>query len=62
MDRCHPVSIRKPIDTFKQGTIMKVQAYITFAGRCERHWRSSFGMLTDKYGVPWMVNVEMPKT
>ena len=23
---------------------------------------SSFGMLTDKFGVPWMVNVEAPKT
>jgi len=25
-------------------------------------WSSSFGMLTDKFGVPWMVNVEAPKT
>ena len=25
-------------------------------------WTSSFGMLTDKFGVPWMVNVETPKT
>ena len=25
-------------------------------------WTSSFGMLTDKFGVPWMVNVESPKT
>ena len=25
-------------------------------------WSSSFGMLTDKFGVPWMVNVETPKT
>ena len=25
-------------------------------------WTSSFGMLTDKFGVPWMVNVEAPKT
>ena len=24
-------------------------------------WTSSFGMLTDKFGVPWMVNVETPK-
>ena len=24
-------------------------------------WSSSFGMLTDKFGVPWMVNVEVPK-
>ena len=24
-------------------------------------WTTSFGMLTDKFGVPWMVNVEMPK-
>jgi len=24
-------------------------------------WTSSFGMLTDKFGVPWMVNVAMPK-
>ena len=24
-------------------------------------WTSSFGMLTDKFGVPWMVNVESPK-
>ena len=23
-------------------------------------WTSSFGMLTDKFGVPWMVNVESP--
>ena len=23
-------------------------------------WTSSFGMLTDKFGVPWMVNVDMP--
>ncbi len=23
-------------------------------------WTSSFGMLTDKFGVPWMVNVAMP--
>ena len=25
-------------------------------------WSSSFGMLTDQFGVPWMVNVEAPKT
>ncbi len=25
-------------------------------------WTSSFGMLTDKFGVPWMVNVAEPKT
>ena len=24
-------------------------------------WTSSFGMLTDKFGVPWMVNVTAPK-
>ena len=24
-------------------------------------WTSSFGMLTDKFGVPWMVNVAVPK-
>ena len=24
-------------------------------------WTSSFGMLTDKFGVPWMVNVAMQK-
>ena len=24
-------------------------------------WTSSFGMMTDKFGVPWMVNVAMPK-
>jgi PhnB protein len=24
-------------------------------------WTSSFGMLTDKFGVPWMVNAEAPK-
>ena len=23
-------------------------------------WSPSFGMLTDKFGVPWMVNVEAP--
>ena len=23
-------------------------------------WTSSFGMLTDKFGVPWMVNVKSP--
>ena len=25
-------------------------------------WTCSFGLLTDKFGVPWMVNVEAPKT
>ncbi|MBC7599405.1 MAG: VOC family protein [Polaromonas sp.] len=25
-------------------------------------WSSSFGILTDKFGVPWMVNVAAPKT
>ncbi len=25
-------------------------------------WTSSFGMFTDKFGVPWMVNVEAPNT
>ena len=25
-------------------------------------WTSSFGMFSDKFGVPWMVNVDMPKT
>ena len=24
-------------------------------------WSSSFGMLTDQFGVPWMVNVAAPK-
>ena len=82
---------------------MKVQAYISYRGRCEEalefyknaigaeitvlmrwkdspdaamalgqcgrvtmalmktFWTSSFGMLTDKFGVPWMVNVAAPK-
>ena len=25
-------------------------------------WTSSFGMLTDQFGVPWMVNVATPKS
>ena len=25
-------------------------------------WTSSFGMLADKFGVPWMVNVAAPKS
>ena len=25
-------------------------------------WTSSFGMLTDKFGVPWMVNVAASKS
>ena len=25
-------------------------------------WTTSFGMLTDKFGVPWMVNVAAPKS
>ena len=25
-------------------------------------WTSSFGMFIDKFGVPWMINVDMPKT
>jgi PhnB protein len=24
-------------------------------------WTSSFGMLTDRFGAPWMVNVAAPK-
>jgi PhnB protein len=27
----------------------------------ETFWAASFGMLTDKFGVPWMVNVDKPK-
>ena len=57
---------------------MKVQACVTFGGRRDAQalgeganvkrplmktfWTSSFGTLTDKFGVPWMVNVAMPKT
>ena len=26
----------------------------------ETFWAKGFGMLTDKYGIPWMVNVEKP--
>ena len=48
---------------------MKVQAYISYRGQGGRvtmalmktFWTSSFGMLTDKFGVPWMVNVAAPK-
>ena len=39
---------------------MKVQAYVNFGGRCDEA-ASPFGMLTDKFGVPWMVNVAAPK-
>ncbi len=27
----------------------------------ETFWAQSFGMLTDKFGVPWMVNVDKPR-
>jgi PhnB protein len=30
-------------------------------GLMKTFWTSSFGMLTDKFGVPWMVNVAAPK-
>ena len=26
----------------------------------ETFWAKGFGMLTDKYGIPWMVNCEKP--
>jgi PhnB protein len=26
----------------------------------ETFWARRFGMLTDKYGIPWMVNCEKP--
>ncbi|MCT4715262.1 VOC family metalloprotein YjdN [Enterobacteriaceae bacterium H18W14] len=26
----------------------------------ETFWAKGFGMLTDKYGIPWMINVEKP--
>src|SRR3954469_290346 len=27
----------------------------------ETFWAKAFGMLTDKFGIPWMVNVDKPK-
>ncbi len=38
---------------------MKVQPYIAFTGRCEEaleFYTKSIG--ADKFGVPWMVNVD----
>lgn len=28
----------------------------------ETFWAQRFGMLTDRFGTPWMVNCELPKT
>lgn len=27
---------------------------------CKQFWGAKFGMLIDKYGIPWMMNCEMP--
>ncbi len=41
-------------------TAANKDAYRTMA-LTKTFWTSSFGMLTDKFGVPWMVNVAAPK-
>ena len=42
---------KRVFDALGNGGSVKMPLMKTF-------WTSSFGMLTDKFGVPWMVNVE----
>ena len=45
---------RRVFTALGEGGVVKMPLMKTF-------WTSSFGMLTDKFGVPWMVNVEASK-
>jgi len=33
---------------------LQLNPYLTFNGQCE--WAARFGMLIDRFGIPWMVN------
>jgi len=38
---------------------MQLQPYLFFTGECEyakQFWGASFGMLTDRFGIEWMIN------
>jgi len=54
------LSVEKPADAerlFKalsQGGTVRMEMQETF-------WAQRFGMLTDRFGVPWMVNCERPR-
>jgi PhnB protein len=49
-----PVELEKHFKLFSEGGRVTMQVQDTF-------WGARFGMLTDKYGVGWMFNCEMPK-
>ena len=46
---------RRVFTALSEGGIVTMPLMKTF-------WTSSFGMLTDKFGVPWMVNVAALKS
>lgn len=35
---------------------MQLNPYLVFNGKC----REAFGMLTDRFGIPWIINCSRP--
>ena len=47
-------SLDKAFEAFSEGATIKMPVQNTF-------WGARFGMLTDKYGINWMFNTNIPK-
>jgi uncharacterized glyoxalase superfamily protein PhnB len=40
---------------------MQTSPHLHFKGNCrEAFWAHRFGMCTDRFGIPWMINCEKP--
>lgn len=40
---------------------MQMTPYLNFSGQCEEaftFWAARFGMVVDRFGVPWLINCE----
>lgn len=54
------ISVKTPADAERVYNGLSAGGKITMP-LSETFWAQKFGMFTDKYGVPWMVNCEKPR-
>jgi len=54
------VSVKTPADAERVYAGLSAGGKITMP-LSETFWAQKFGMFTDKYGIPWMVNCEKPR-
>ena len=54
------ISVKTPADAERVYNGLSAGGKITMP-LSETFWAQKFGMFTDKYGIPWMVNCEKPR-